>query len=302
MTGTTSGDDGLARQAAASASRALAAAGIEVREVSSLPDLGRLRDVFDEIWRPLPTDPLVTLDQLVAWAHTGQYVVLADDLKEPHRPVVAASVGFLAAPIGRTLHSHITGVLGQGRGRALGYAIKLHQRAWALERGLDTITWTYDPLIRRNAWFNLAKLGALPTRYLVDFYGRIGDALNGSDESDRLYVSWRLGTPSVVTACEGRSAALPVGTMLEAGVPRLLSVGPDEAPELVDVRVPPGHELGLVQVPVDIEAIRAENQVLAERWRRALREVLTGALDAGDRIAGVGRDGWYVLRSRTPRA
>jgi predicted GNAT superfamily acetyltransferase len=301
MTGTTSSDADLAQRAAASAARALATAGIEVREVSSLADLARLRDVFDEIWRPPPSEPLVTIEHLAAWAHTGQYVVLAHDVAEPHRPVIAASVGFLAAPIGRTLHSHITGVLGRGRGRALGYAIKLHQRAWALERGLDTITWTYDPLIRRNAWFNLAKLGALPTRYLVDFYGRIGDALNASDESDRLYLAWRLGTPSVVAACDGTSAALPVGTMLDADVPRLLSVGADEAPQLVGTRVPPGHELGLVQVPVDIEAIRSENQELAARWRRAMREVLTGALDSGDRIAGVGRDGWYVLRSRTAR-
>lgn len=301
MTGTTSIDGDLAKRAAAAATRALATAGIEVREVSSLADLARLRDVFDEIWRPAPTEPLVTVDQLVAYANTGQYVVLADDLLVPHRPVIAASVGFLAAPVGRTLHSHVTGVLGRGRGRALGYAIKLHQRAWALERGLDTITWTYDPLIRRNAWFNLAKLGALPTRYLVDFYGPIGDAVNGSDESDRLYLAWRLGVPSVVAACDGTSAALPVSTMLEAQVPRLLSVGADETPQLVGTRVPPGHELGLVQVPVDIEAIRGENQELAARWRRALREVLTGAIDAGDRIAGVGRDGWYVLRSRTAR-
>jgi predicted GNAT superfamily acetyltransferase len=295
--GGTAADDLVAR-AWQVAGRALGTAGIEVREVSALADLARIRGVFDEIWQPAPTEPLVTVDQLVAWANTGQYVVLALDAREPHRPVIGASVGFLAAPIGRTLHSHITGVLGQGRGRALGYAIKLHQRAWALERGLDTITWTFDPLIRRNAWFNLAKLGALPTRYLVDFYGQIGDALNGTDESDRLHLAWRLASPAVVAACDGTSAALSVTTMLDAGVPRLLAVGADEAPALAGTEVPAGQDLALVQVPVDIEAIRAENEPLARRWRRALREVLTGAFDSGDRIAGVGRDGWYVLRGR----
>jgi predicted GNAT superfamily acetyltransferase len=301
MTGTSGAGDDLRLGAAAAAGRAVREAGIEIREVSGLGDLARLREVFDEIWQPDPTEPLVTVDQLRAFAHTGQYVVLAEDTRRAQRPAIAASIGFLAAPTGRALHSHITGVLGEGRGRSLGYAIKLHQRDWALSRGLDTITWTYDPLIRRNAWFNLAKLGALPVDYFVDFYGPIGDRINGLDESDRLYLSWRLDTPAVVAACEGRSAALPVAKLLAAGVPRLLSVGPDETPQLVGTRVPPGHELGLVQVPVDIEALRLENDGLARRWRLAVRDVLTGALDAGDRIAGIGRDGWYVLRGNTQR-
>ena len=64
-----------------------------------------------------------TVDLLRAYAWSGQYVVVAEDLRQPHRPAVAASVGFLAAPVGRALHSHVTGVLAGGRGRALGYAI-----------------------------------------------------------------------------------------------------------------------------------------------------------------------------------
>jgi predicted GNAT superfamily acetyltransferase len=300
MAGTDPAGDVLER-ARRAAARAVADAGVEVREVADLGDLATVRRVFDEIWRPDPSEPLVTVDQLRAYAWTGQYVVTAHDVREPHRPVIAASVGFLAAPPGRALHSHITGVLAGGRGRALGYAIKVHQRAWALERGLDTITWTFDPLIRRNAWFNLAKLGALPTSYAVDFYGPIGDAINGTDASDRLCVSWRLPTPVVAAACEGEPAALPVGRLLAADVPRLLAVDPDESPRLVGVRVPPGHDLALVQVPVDIESLRRENDLLARRWRLALREVLAGSLEAGDRIAGFGRDGWYVLRGGRER-
>ena len=156
MAGTDPAGDVLER-ARRAAARAVADAGVEVREVSDLADLATVRRVFDEIWRPDPSEPLVTVDQLRAYAWTGQYVVNAHDVREPHRPVIAASVGFLAAPPGRALHSHITGVLPGGRGRALGHAIKVHQRAWALERGLDTITWTFDPLIRRNAWFNLGE-------------------------------------------------------------------------------------------------------------------------------------------------
>src|SRR5690349_1796020 len=108
MTGISDDDVGRAWQAADAAT---AAAEIEVREATSLADFARIQAVFADIWEPEPGEPLVTREQLVAYAHTGQYVVVAHDLTRPHRPIIAASVGFLAAPVGRTLHSHITGVL-----------------------------------------------------------------------------------------------------------------------------------------------------------------------------------------------
>lgn len=43
--------------------------------------------------------------------------------------------------------------------RGLGYAVKQAQRGWAMERGARTMRWTFDPLVGRNARFNLVKLG-----------------------------------------------------------------------------------------------------------------------------------------------
>ena len=48
----------------------------------------------------------------------------------------------------------------EARGTGIGRAIKLHQREWAAANGIATIVWTFDPLVRRNAWFNIAVLGA----------------------------------------------------------------------------------------------------------------------------------------------
>ena len=79
--------------------------------------------------------------------------------------------------------------------RNVGYALKLHQRAWALQRGIATITWTFDPLVRRNAYFNLAKLGVRATRYLPNFYGAMQDPINAGDDTDRLLVDWDLASP-----------------------------------------------------------------------------------------------------------
>ena len=79
--------------------------------------------------------------------------------------------------------------------RGIGRALKAHQREWAFAREVGTITWTFDPLIARNAHFNLAVLGARVTDYLVDHYGDMGDAINSGDESDRLHVAWHLASP-----------------------------------------------------------------------------------------------------------
>jgi hypothetical protein len=76
------------------------------------------------------------------------------------------------------LHSHVTGVVDSMRHAGVGRAIKLHQRDWAAERGLDWITWTFDPLVRRNAWFNIAILGA-------DVHSYLPDVLRNDDRRDQ---------------------------------------------------------------------------------------------------------------------
>ena len=89
--------------------------------------------------------------------HAGGYVAAAYDGEQ----VVGGSLGFLARHLGEpALHSHVTGILPGVRRTGLGRAMKLHQRAWAAEHGLAWVTWTFDPLVRRNAWFNIGVLGA----------------------------------------------------------------------------------------------------------------------------------------------
>ncbi len=285
-------------QAWADAERAARAARVVVREVASVAELSAVRRVFDTVWDADPTNPAATVELLRAYAHTGQYVVLAEDAEATHpfpRNVVAASVGFLAAPVGRALHSNITGVLPSGLGRSLGYAVKLHQRAWALERGLDLVTWTFDPLIRRNAWFNLAKLGADPVEYLEDFYGPMGDGLNAGDASDRLYLHWRLDGPAAADGAAGRFRVADVDALRRNGSRVVLAVA-DDGRRPVIRPVPDGVAALLVQVPEDVERLRGTDPEVAAAWRAALRETLGGSMRAGWRVTGVGRDGWYVLQ------
>lgn len=283
-------DTGRAR---AAASAAMGAAGIDVRPAESPAGVQHVRDILDEVFRPAPGESEASLSLLVALAHTGQYVVLAHDLRASGRPVLATSLGFFCAPGLSALHSHVTAVREAGRGRRAGWAVKLHQRWWAMAAGLDTITWTFDPLVRRNAWFNITKLGALPTAFEADFYGAIADDVNAGDESDRLLVAWQLRSERVVAACGGAPFVPPVAGMLHSGVPRLLTMGAGEVP--LRTALPRGARSGLVQVPPDIEAMRPADPALALRWRQELRATLTEAGERGLAVIGMGQDGWYVL-------
>jgi predicted GNAT superfamily acetyltransferase len=204
--------------------------------------------------------------------------------------LVGASVGFFAAPTGTALHSHVTGVARSAQLRSIGRALKLHQRAWALERGITRISWTFDPLVRRNAWFNLGRLAATALEYLPDFYGRMGDSINGSDSSDRLLTSWALDSEAVVRAAAGEPLRVDLPALRAAGAVAAVSPGPDGGP--VVTAAPPGMPR-LVAVPPDVEALRVSDPDLAAAWRLAVR----GALGDGARVRGFSREGWYVVEA-----
>ncbi|MEV1174653.1 GNAT family N-acetyltransferase, partial [Nonomuraea sp. NPDC049784] len=173
----------------------------EVRELHEIAEFERVSALFDVIWHFGPASPPVTIELMRAISHAGGYVAGAFDGDR----LVGGSVGFLAA--GSALHSHVTGT---AAGRGIGLELKLHQRRWALERGLERITWTYDPLVRHNAHFNLAKLGARPTEYLPCFYGVMEDAINHGDESDRLLAVWSLSDPHVEALARREPYPMPV--------------------------------------------------------------------------------------------
>ncbi|GII03903.1 GNAT family N-acetyltransferase [Planobispora takensis] len=255
------------------------AGGVVVRELHSLQEFGEVFRLFERIWRPDPGNPPATVELMRALSHAGNYVAGA---YEDGR-LAGASVGFLAAPAGRALHSHVTGA---SAGRGIGFALKLHQRSWALERGLDRVTWTYDPLVRRNAHFNLVKLGALPEEYLPSFYGAMGDAINAGDESDRVLAVWRLAEPHVAAAAR-REPYLP-------DVPAEAVTGLGER----DGRPVAGRtdaRVVLVAVPDDVEDLRRRDPEAAKAWRHAVREVLGGLMEEGAKVTGFHHKSCYVV-------
>jgi predicted GNAT superfamily acetyltransferase len=282
--------DTIAGAAAEQAAAAASAAGVTIREIADAAGLQAMYRLFDGIWRPDPTNPPVTAVLLRAFSKADNYVAGAYDGTE----LVGACVGFFGPPAQATMHSHITGVAQGGGRRAVGFALKTHQRSWAMRRGLRTVAWTYDPLVSRNAYFNLVKLAATPAEYLTNFYGDMNDGLNGGGDTDRLLVSWDLADPAVDAACAGHPLPVRVRDAVTA-LGRTADGRP--APGDLDLdRAPTGDgDPVLVAAPPDIETLRRTDPAAAHAWRIAVRETLGTLMTAGWRVTGFDRAGWYVL-------
>ncbi len=237
------------------AQRACALAGVTVLELRTPAETERGAALLREVWRsaesPVPANLLRTVQ------HTGGYVFGAYD---DSGALLGVAMGLLSVD---GLHSHITGVVPAGQRRGLGFALKQHQRWWALDRGLTTITWTCDPLVRRNLVFNLHALGADVHAYLPDHYGAMTDGVNAGDESDRFELHWDLLSDRAVQAAEGR----------------LPWVSGDRT----------------VPLPEDIEALRLKDPVAARAWRHRVRDAVVPALADGAVVRGLDAEGALVL-------
>ncbi|WCE39460.1 hypothetical protein PGC08_15850 [Brevibacterium sp. BDJS002] len=168
---------------------------IEVREIHTAAEAAEAALLLDEVWSVDETGTNVLEPGLiVAFAHAGNYVSAAYSLDEPDE-MIGVTIGFFGQPLGTVMHSHIAGVRHQVIGRGAGSAMKLHQRLWCLNLGITEMTWTFDPLVARNAYFNFQRLGVGMVEYLEDFYGQMRDGVNAGQASDRMVVSWPLDKP-----------------------------------------------------------------------------------------------------------
>jgi predicted GNAT superfamily acetyltransferase len=220
------------------------AAGVTVR-VADPRDVPAVIGLFERTWgagRSPDRSMLLALD------YAGNPVLVAASAGKP----VGATLGFLGWSGGIHLHSHMAAVVPWRRSGGVGYALKLFQRAVCLEQGITEIRWTFDPLIRRNAHFNLVKLGAEVIQFLPDFYGRLDDVINAGDRSDRFEVRWRL---------ESERARRCL-----AGHPTLEWSGTERLP-----------------LNVDFERLRADDPESATRLRDTSRRVFAAALAEGRR-------------------
>lgn len=207
---------------------------LRISQVSSIEEMEAVSAFLCKVWAGGPE--VVPFDLGIAVLHVGAYCSAAYDGDE----MVAASFGFRGVFNDKDiLHSHVTGSFQPGAG----YALKQHQFKWAKQQGLAGITWSFDPLVRRNCVFNFDKLGATAVEYLPNFYGTMTDEINAGDDSDRLFVYWDLA--------QGKSD----GSM---------------SPDVITV-----------EIPEDIEALRRTDLAAAKVWRVKTRETLEPLMAKG---------------------
>jgi len=107
------------------------------------------------------------------------------------------------------LHSHMLGVLPEYNNRGAGRLMKLAQREDALERRIELIEWTFDPLELKNAYFNIEKLGAIIRRYVPNQYGMTSSFLHGGLPTDRCTAEWWIDSERAHAAVNGRPVNRP---------------------------------------------------------------------------------------------
>jgi predicted GNAT superfamily acetyltransferase len=279
-----------AEAAAIDAAKVAASSGLTMRDITEPAEHRRAEQLIDRIWATQEgRGPMLPGEVMRMLAFSGSYVAGAYRGDELAGVAVAVLGEHLPGHGPTHLHSHVAGVAPEAQGGDVGFALKLHQRAWALARDIGVVTWTFDPLVARNGYFNLSKLAAHATRYLVDFYGDMADGINAGQGSDRLLVEWHLDAPAVAAAAQGTPAVVDDA---------VLSADRTLLDHQLNASTPAEDGPLICAVPADIEGLRRSDPKQALAWRRGVRQALSGALDRGYRITGFARSGWYVLERR----
>jgi predicted GNAT superfamily acetyltransferase len=252
-----------------------------------------------EVWG-LSDLEITSAIQLIATVHAGGLLLVAEAAGEG---IVGFSYGFAAWSDGVPhLHSDMLAVLPAWRGRGVGLRLKWAQREAALARGLDLVTWTFDPMRAKNAGLNLRQLGAIAREFLQDLYGRTSSALHHGLATDRLLARWELGSPRVKRLATGRGGPPPP----PARAPRINEVRfQGGLPVSSDPRLDLDARRLLLQIPSDWDAVCLGEAGLAREWqgivRRSFQACFVRGYAAVD-FASVpeGSGVCYVLEKLTP--
>jgi predicted GNAT superfamily acetyltransferase len=236
-------------------------AAVELRPLRALEQFEDAIGIMTATWGAfqLPPRELIT-----ALAHSGNIPYGAYD----EATLVGVVLGWAGVDEdGLHVHSHMLAALPDRRHRGVGYALKLAQRAQALDQGIHLARWTFDPLVARNAWFNLGKLGAIADRFGRAFYGEMTDEINRGDRTDRLVVRWDLD-------------AEPAGRPAPGALPTVLRAEGDRDAPVPAIRDDPGPRGAMVEVPREHPDLRRRDEVLGARWRDAVADAIERCLAA----------------------
>ncbi len=254
-----------------------------IRLLETPEDMSAVEDLQREVWPGSETD-VVPAHMLITAIHNGG-LVLGAFLEDRMVGFVFGFPGLERTPDGpRAKHcSHMMGIHPKYRDAGIGFALKRAQWQMVRHQGLDHITWTYDPLMSRNAYLNIARLGAVCSTYRRSEYGEMRDGLNLGLPSDRFQVDWWIHSRRVQQRLSKRARKpLKLEHFEKAGIQPLYELehgsGWPRPPEHFS---PPDGRLLLAGIPADFLALKEADFSLARDWRFFSREVFETAFAAG---------------------
>ena len=177
---------------------------IEIRECASVEELTECVALQREVFA-LPEIEISPVRHFIVTHHAGGFTLGAFAESKLVGFVLSVSAFFGNE---KFFYSHMTAVTVNYQSSGIGARLKWAQRRWALEKGVNYIKWTFQPVQARNAFFNLEKLGAIVRSYEPNFYGT--DYSTSQDQSkrvgldsDRLFAEWHLEGEKVKQLAKG---------------------------------------------------------------------------------------------------
>ena len=257
----------------------------QIRLLETAEEMYAIESLIAEIWGGGAKD-VVPAHFLIAIIHNGGLALGAFE-DEKMIGFVFGFPGFAQTPQGKNIKhcSHQMGVHPAHRGKNIGFALKKAQWQMVRQQGLNRITWTFDPLLSKNAYLNIARLGTVCNTYKREEYGEMIDGLNAGIASDRFQVDWWINTQRVTRhlGTENRGA-LGLKNYQEADAQILYT--PEMDMDLGLLFPPqkfsrPEKKILLLQIPSDYQTMRGKNLSLAQDWRFFTREVFEKNFNAG---------------------
>jgi len=247
-------------------------ASIVIRDVYGQTEIRVVEEIQKEVWG-IPDLDVVPTTQLVAAQAAGGLLLGAFD----GETLVGFAYGFPGHEHGRTTHhSHMLAVKPAYRNFDLGRKLKLAQRERVLAQGIETMTWTFDPLQSLNAYFNFSKLGVISDRYFINFYGEDAASFLHGNGTDRLWVTWNLASRRVSEQIDKTISIPDFGR-----VKPLVELGEDNAPLRYELNRDLSPEQIAIEIPADINALERQSGESAIAWREATRRAFIEAIAAG---------------------
>lgn len=257
----------------------------QLRLLDSPLDMKAAEELQNLVWPGSPMD-VVPDHLLITLAHNGSPVIGAFEIQDDGKESRLLGVAFGFPGLDETsveqkfkYCSQQMGVHPEFEGQGIGFALKRAQWQMARQQGYDRITWTFDPLLSRNAYLNIGKLGTVCSTYKREVYGEMRDGLNVGFPSDRFQVDWWLNTPRVQDRLSKRPAPrLKLRQYTEGGA-AIINPGkysengcliPSKAllPQLDSTA-----NLLLVEIPADIQSLKKTDPDSALNWRLQTREI-----------------------------